>query len=324
MRVVSLPLANRRLYDKRVFLCSTIPLIEPRTERPLSPSRTARRHRQFHAPLPIRLWHLASLDAPTVALIWSLSFAWVTDVRLPWWVLFLVPLGVWAVYVVDRLLDARRGVQLSALEQLRERHIFHWRHRRILVPIAAVSTLIAAWIVFRLMPSTTREHDSLLAAASFLYFTRVHSGHRFLPLLPKELLVGAIFTLGCVIPVFSRAHLSVASWPILIAAVFFALLAWLNCHAIDRWESRDANSSGYLVALPALILTAACSICFALLFASHPRSACLIACGAAAALLLAALDRVRGRITPVTLRATADLALLTPAMLLALAPLFCK
>jgi hypothetical protein len=40
-----------------------------------------------------------------------------------------------------------------------------------------------------------------------------------------------------------------------------------------------------------------------------------------AALLLAALDGVRAQLNPVTLRAAADLALLTPVLLLALAPL---
>ncbi len=192
--------------------------------------------------------------------------------------------------------------------------------------MALASALIAAWIVFHLMPRTTREHDSLLAAASLLYFTRVHSGRRFLSVLSKELAVGVIFTFGCAFTAFSRAHFSLDTpwWPLLITTVFFALLAWFNCYAIDRWESHDANFSRYPIAVPALFLTAAGFICSALLVASHPRSASLLACGATASLLLAALDRVRSRITPVTLRAAADLVLLTPAMLLALAPLLRK
>jgi hypothetical protein len=278
----------------------------------------------FHAPLLLRVWHLASLDAPTVALIWSVAFAWVIHVYLPWWLLLLLSLGVWAVYVADRLLDARTSMHSSAPERLRERHIFHWHHRRILAPAAVACGFVAAWIVFQRMPSTTKEHDSLLAAASVLYFTRVHTGRKFLPMLSKELLVGVLFTFGCALPAFSRAHFSGAEWPLLIAIGSFALLAWLNCYAIDRWESHDLEPSLCQITFPALVFSAAALICSSVLFASHPRSAILIFCGAIAALLLAAIDRVRSRITPVTQRTAADLALLTPALLVVLSPLFSR
>jgi hypothetical protein len=46
--------------------------------------------------------------------------------------------------------------------------------------------------------------------------------------------------------------------------------------------------------------------------AFNHRIALLVASGAASALLLALLDRLRGRLTPLALRAAADLVLLTP------------
>ena len=63
----------------------------------------------WDAPIPLRFWHLASLDAPTVALVWSLGFAWAAGVGLPVWAPLLLALVAWAVYVGDRLLDARAG-----------------------------------------------------------------------------------------------------------------------------------------------------------------------------------------------------------------------
>jgi hypothetical protein len=45
---------------------------------------------------------------------------------------------------------------------------------------------------------------------------------------------------------------------------------------------------------------------------SNQRIALLVASGAAGALLLALLDRLRGRLTPLALRTAADLVLLTP------------
>jgi hypothetical protein len=52
------------------------------------------------------------------------------------------------------------------------------------------------------------------------------------------------------------------------------------------------------------------------LSSTQPRFAVLVLAGAAGALLLTLLDRFRGRLTPIALRASADLALLTPLALL--------
>jgi hypothetical protein len=49
---------------------------------------------------------------------------------------------------------------------------------------------------------------------------------------------------------------------------------------------------------------------------TQPRSAALVASGAVSALLLALLDRFRSCLTPLALRAAADLVLLTPLALL--------
>jgi len=278
----------------------------------------------FDAPSPLRLWHLASLDAPSVALVWSLAFAWVARVRLPWWVPVLLMLAVWAVYVADRLLDARAGLRSARLNSLRDRHLFHWRHRRMLLPLAIAAASAAAWLVFVFMPAGALERNSLLAVASLVYFTRVHTGSRLSLPVSKELLVGLLFTAGCALPAWSRAAIPrhTLFLPLLFPVVFFTLLAWLNCHAIDRWEAYPDSASrlpifslASLVALAGLLLSV-------FLFPTQPRSAALFAAGAAAALLLSLLDHLRNRLTPVTLRAAADLVLLTPLLLVPCAPLF--
>jgi hypothetical protein len=281
----------------------------------------------FDAPAVLRLWHLASLDAPSVALVWSLAFAWVVHVRLPLWVSVLLTLTVWSVYVIDRLLDARSALRSAALYRLRERHLFHWRHRRILLPLATAAAAAAACMVFTLMPPIARERNSILAAASLVYFTRVHTGHELSPLIPrllsKELLVGLLFTAGCVLPAFSRVTIGATFptrsliAPLLIPAVLFTLLAWLNCHAIDHWESNPPSANRFSIRSLAILLALA-SLLVAAVLGAHPRSAVLLIAGSAAALLLALLDRLRSRLTPVALRAAADLVLLTPALLLTL------
>jgi hypothetical protein len=283
---------------------------------------------RFDAPGPLRFWHLASFDAPTVAVVWTLAFAWAGCVRLPVWIPVLLALTAWAVYVADRLLDARAALRTSNLLGLRERHLFHHRHRRLLAPLAIAAACGAACIVFTLMPAPARERGSVLGAAALAYFTGVHSsrgpsirwfsGWRLSSIPPffrKELLVGLLFTSACVFPAFGRAapQGSFPAWPLSAAPIFYALLAWLNCHAIDRWESQPSASKtrisiwAYTLAIAGLLI--ACTL--------EPRPAALVAAGAFSALLLALLDRLRDRLTPLALRAGADLVLLTPLLLLA-------
>jgi hypothetical protein len=320
----------------------------------------SRASRILDAPRPIRLWHLTSLDAPTVALIWSLAFAWVAHVLLPRWVPVLLALTVWSVYVADRLLDARAALRSQNLHLLRDRHLFHWRHRHILLPLTAVASVAAACIVVNLMPPIARERNSVLAAASLVYFTRVHTCRNLPPLLPrlfsKELLVGLLFTAGCLLPALTRvtARSTLLTYtliaPLLIPAAFFALLAWLNCHAIDRWEAglslrpemkiaQKGRCFSPYINLPALRralasernrpdppsfirsfsappLLALAGLLLAAILPAQSRSAALLVAGSASAFLLALLDRFRTRLTPVTLRAAADLVLLTPLFLL--------
>jgi hypothetical protein len=276
---------------------------------------------QFEAPASLRLWHLASLDAPTVAVAWSLGFAWAVGVRLPFWMPVLLALGTWAVYIGDRLLDARTALRSGNLDRLRERHFFHWRHRRILAPLALVAAGAATAIIFDLMPVVGREHNSVLAFAALAYFSGVHASQsssssartRF----SKELLVGFLFTAGCALPALSRLDGTTSTWAlgsIFAACFFFVSLAWMNCSAIERWESPQRPGrvaiGGSMLALAGLALTI-------YLLPTRPRLAALLAAGSTSALLLALLDRLRSRLSPLALRAAADLVLLTPLLLLA-------
>ncbi|MFP5248951.1 MAG: hypothetical protein ACLGP3_03895 [Acidobacteriota bacterium] len=259
----------------------------------------------------LRFWHLASFDAPTVAAVWSLAFAWIVRVRLPLWVLALQILVVWVVYVGDRLLDARAGLRRWSRHGLRERHNFHWRRRRLLIPLAVAAALASAFIALRWMPLRVTERDSVLGLASLAYFTRVHAGgvrHRRSRLFSKELLVGVLFTIGCALPAWSRSGLL----PIAAPALFFAAVAWLNCRAIDRWEAEAPSGRTFRIAAPIAAAGAASAL---VLSAAQPRAAALVAAGAISALLLGLLDRAAPRLKPVTLRALADFVLLVPALL---------
>lgn len=257
------------------------------------------------------------MDAPTVAVVWALAFAWAAGIHLQLWIPLTLVCGTWSVYVADRLLDTRRAIAAGKLDCLRERHYFHWRHKKLFAPLAICSAAIAAALILRLMPPVVCERNCALAAAALAYFSGVHSAAR-LPdwlrrLASKELLVGVIFTAGCAAPTLWQ--LRTFPWPLIACVVFFAALAWVNCFAIAHWESA---AEGPRVVLAALILACAGLLLGAAFAFGQPRIAILFLAGALSAILLAILDRARARVMPLALRALADLVLLTPAILVAL------
>jgi hypothetical protein len=281
--------------------------------------RSARLNPGFDFLAPLRLWHLTSLDAPTVAVVWTLSFAWAAHIHLPLWLPAVLALAAWSAYIGDRLLDAR-----NARGPLRARHHFHWRHRRIFFPIALAAAVAGLSLVLHSMPVAARERNSFLAAAALAYFISVHSPWRVSSSklrfrIPKELLVGVLFTLACAVPTWARIPGQRLS--LLLPVLTFTALAWLNCHAIETWESQARGKSITVFRL-AITLTAVAAL-FAVIAIVHnpvsnPRQAALLTAAAISAALLAFLDRRRHALMPIALRAAADFVLLVPVALLAI------
>jgi len=295
--------------------------------------RTQSAPHALDAPLPLALWHMASLDAPTVAVLWTLGFAFSAGVHLPLWALALVGLVTWAIYVGDRLLDARSALFAMQPSRLRHRHRFHWRHGHLLATLAVASALGALAIVLAFVPAAARQRGGALGLATVAYLSGVHArrnpGSRpgWLPTpgkilgrvpfsgIANEILVAVIFTCGCMMAVWPRAALLPAPiWPLAMVAAFFMLLTWLNYRAIGRWEAgapaEHITTVGLILAVTGLALAAS-------LWDSHLPAALIVASGAGSALLLAVLNRNRSRLTPLALRASADLVLILPLLLLA-------
>jgi hypothetical protein len=97
--------------------------------------------------------------------------------------------------------------------------------------------------------------------------------------------------------------------PLLILCPIFAVLCWLNCVAIEDWEQhRQGSRIRWLAGL------AIAASCFSLVDLFNQPARCLAVAAALSATLFLILDRSRlhagGR------RIAADLALLTPVLLL--------
>ncbi len=264
----------------------------------------------------LRGWHLLSLDAPTVAATWCAAFLSLAGVPLTrpsarWSVAFL-SLATWLCYVGDRTQDARASLEAR---ELRARHRFYgswWQNRRSsLIALVSVAALTCATIALLGLSTPLLLDYVALTLASLLYFAWVHSGReRTARVLAKEAIVAIIFALGCVLPAWSSAS---PSHRLLLvpAGALFALLCWLNCVAIERWEGRGtlgahAHRSTRWAArhLSALLLIGALAG-VALPGPLAPYLSC-------AFVLLAALERGRLRLSVDALRIFADVALLTP------------
>lgn len=346
-RLVQGPLNEARAADPLRIRRVPLPLAElPVRDKILvgAACRSAKSSRLLDASRAVAFWHLASLDAPTVAVAWSLAFSWIGRVHLTGRVLLVLALTVWCAYVCDRLLDARAGLHSSprpTQSGLCERHYFHWRHRRLLAPMAMAAACVTGITAVTFLPPFARERGLVLGAAALVYFSGVHAAPRVQRWrrtlswpVSKELLVAVLFTAGCILPAWSRLHATGAQefsrlwfW---IPAVYFAVLAWLNCSSIAKWELDDETGRdrfdhegapyfermGQRTNLLAALMVAFAGLLLAVIACAwHPRSAELILAGAASALLLALLDGMRMRMMPLALRAAADLVLLTPLVL---------
>lgn len=215
------------------------------------------------------------------------------------------------------MLDARRAIAADDLASLRERHYFHWRHRRPLSAAAICSAATACVLILRLMPAMARERNSLVAVAALAYFSGVHSMTTIPEWLrrvgSKEFLVGLIFTAGCAAPSMWRSH--VTRLPTLVCFVFFCALAWLNCSAIDAWESRAQANRIVLRSASLAVAGVAASVACA---PFNLRISALMLAASLSSGLLGVMDRCKNNVDCLALRVLADAVLLTPAIAVAI------
>ena len=183
---------------------------------------------------PWWLWpHLLSLDAPLVALAWQ-----------DWWGVarhsppgvgqrVILGLGVWLIYLADRLADAARE---PSEDLATARHAFA---RRWKLPLLVLSATVAVDLVviapLTLPPRQFQAGLAMLAAAG-TYFWLIHRRNpaRWTARLPKEAVVGAMFALGTAF--FALCH---PSWPagtLVGAIILFGGVCFLNCALITSWE----------------------------------------------------------------------------------------
>jgi hypothetical protein len=191
---------------------------------------------------PFWLWpNLLSLDAPIVAVLWQDFLAYRFELPLrPAWRLVL-GLTVWAIYLLDRLLDAR---QPPAFDEP-ARHRFYRRYRNAMavllgVVLAADAIVALGW----LRPALLRE--GLVALAGVLAYLAAFHVPAKAGKLPKEIAAAVLFTAGTFLTAWIRLPCLRLAW----AALAFFILCLANMIAIETWEWRELPKTRALAAPP--------------------------------------------------------------------------
>jgi hypothetical protein len=324
----------------------------PHPSRPFSLQRTPRpqlvppAHPRYTA---LALWHLLSLDAPTVAALWTVFIARCSHLHLPWTAPAAMFLAVWMIYAADRLLDARILDTTSSESRpsppdIEGRHRFHHRHRTAFITAILLTSVALAALLHSLDPRSIHLYV-LLATLLAAWMLVIHIGPRpnnTARRLPKELAVGIFFPAAVFMPTHARTAPTptalhflgiTANWirpTLLPAAILFAALCTLNCLCLYAWEhptprlqdfiplhrlqahwtTRWATTHLTWIALAILAISTIASLSRALPIAL-PALTCSLSTAA-----LFGLNLYRRRLSPIHLRAAADLVLLTPLLFL--------
>jgi hypothetical protein len=281
-----------------------------------------------HSTNPLALWHLLSLDAPTIAALWTWFIASTSHIHLPIASTLAIALAVWMLYAADRLMDTRLiDIDFTRHHKdLEARHYFHHHHRSAFL----LGILLASIALTTLLPRLEAEAIHLyLILGAFVsgYFLLIHAAssaatqkrlaHRF----PKEIAVGLCFAAATFIPTVARRP--DLRFTLLPSALLFATLCSLNCLFIYAWEHATPNTNQPTHAITRLALrnlpplTLAVAVFSAALTLLDHHAPWPIPCATAiSATFLLFLHKQRHAIPQVILRAAADLALTTPLLLL--------
>lgn len=282
------------------------------------------------------LWlfpNLLSLDAPLVAVVWLYIFAKTWRVQyLPWAAYISLGLVVWAIYVIDRLMDV--SLHEGSRTRLEARHEFHRRHQRVFRLLAKIAIVVAAILVIRNLPWTLYGFsfgpNGFVGYAIFGglmvvgFFTLSMFGAGDPEELPyaKNIVAGLTFAYGT--SMLAHVYTGFPTDELIWSPEFicFAVLCILNISAIDLWEhanrvSDPETKAGDELALTLpLTLLGAASLVFALKdpdLTTRPFFYAILT-GAA---LLQILNRTRSRFSMDALRVLADVALLVPFLVFA-------
>lgn len=236
---------------------------------------------------------------------------------------------VWVIYVLDRIRDVENGDS-----ELRDRHQFLWKYRRIFTTLAGLvflgcmvgfflgvpPAIVWDWprgypLSLEAFANAIITHGALVVFLAASFFVVGHrQGAGMDSALFKNFLAALTFAFGTAIGAHFYTFEGVFGMVFSYEAVGFAFLCLMNLNAIDLWEreeklGEDLPLRDFLLTLPLLIIgfTALLAATFWHEYQKPFYYAMLVA---SAALLM--LDHFRAQLSARLLRVLADVALLLP------------
>ncbi len=268
---------------------------------------------------PPWLWpNLLGLDAPAVAVSWQWLFAASFGIELPPVIHLVLALSAWCVYLADRLLDVFRS---KATELDTERHRFTRKHFVKLIVLLTLAAIADLALIILFVPWNLVITGCATAALLGIYYlVRLGFTGKIASMIPREVLCGILFALGCAIGPHAFAPANLHEFRYFLPVVFFGLLCSADCILISIWE-RDADlasndrsfatSRSRLIPHVSTFLSGLALACAALAYFGSWQ---LFLATTLAALALRITLRFENRLSRPMLRALADGLLLTPLL----------
>ncbi|MEP2775257.1 MAG: hypothetical protein ABJQ29_01835 [Luteolibacter sp.] len=187
------------------------------------------------------LWlypNLLGLDSPAVAVAWQWIFAKCFDTAFPPILHLILGLSVWCIYLADRIYDV-----LSAKhpETGTDRMRFTHRHLGLLFRVMLIASTVNLYLIIRHVPLHLIVSGLVTALLLAIYYAlRINSRSRVNAIVPREILCGMLFALGCAITPHAfeaDTHDASSFW---IAVGSLGLVCSASCILISFWE-RDED-----------------------------------------------------------------------------------
>lgn len=184
---------------------------------------------------PWWLWpNLLSLDAPVVAVLWQgfLAYRFELPLRLVWRI--VLGLTVWAIYLLDRLLDARKAPAMDEPA----RHRFYRRHWGAMAALLGVVLAADAIVTLGWLRPAMLRGGVIALAGVLVYLVAFHIPAKA-GKLPKEIAAAVLFTAGTFLTAWITLPCPRLAW----AALAFFVLCLANMIAIETWEWRELSKT---------------------------------------------------------------------------------
>ena len=178
------------------------------------------------------LFRHTNLDICIGAVINALALASIFGASLSYYSLILLFNTVWIIYTMDRIIDSRRYVS-----GLQDRHRFHHKHRKKLLTIAALLSLVNGYFLIYI-DETILLYGSALAAMIVIYLVLIWRRLN----IPKEVIIAIFYTIGVFLPSLGQLKITGAEMVVLVQ---HSSLAFANLILISWFEQNSDRSMGY-------------------------------------------------------------------------------